>query len=66
MALVPVSKDNAVLLLDAAQSLDLPPEVVKSTMYGFDAPDEVVEKAGLGKKKPAKKAAKKSAASNEE
>lgn len=61
----PITSDNAVLLLAAAQELGLDPGVVETTGDGvFRVPQEVVDKAGLGEKKaPAKKtAAKKTAA----
>lgn len=51
--------DTAVLLLAAAQELDLPAEVVKTREGGFLVPAEVNEKA-FGKReteKPTKKAA---------
>jgi hypothetical protein len=42
-----LSQDNAVLLLAAAEELDLPPEVVETTGSSFRAPKNVVSKAGL-------------------
>lgn len=67
--------DNAILLLAAAEELGLPPEVVRSTTEGFEAPDEVVQKAfahkssstdepnkAPAKRAPAKKAPAKKAA----
>lgn len=57
--------DTAVLLLAAAEELDLDPGVVRTTTSGFLVPEEVANKAGLGEEEPkaAKKApAKKSAA----
>lgn len=41
--------DNAVLLLDAAEQLDLSPAVVLTTSNGFNVPEEVAVKAGLVK-----------------
>lgn len=61
---VPISADNATLLLAAAESLDLHPGVVKTDSDGFFlVPQEVYDASGIGeeKKKPAKKAAKKAA-----
>lgn len=52
--------DKAVLLLEAAQSLDLEPSVVQTTSEGFRVPKEVADKAfGRSEQKqaPAKKAA---------
>lgn len=64
---VQISSDNAVLLLAAAQELGLPAEVVGTTSDGvFSVPQEVVDKAGLGKRTPAKKAAAKKAAATEQ
>lgn len=49
--------DQAVLLLAAAQELDLPAEVVRTGSAVFIAPDEVVERAfGNRDKAPQKKA----------
>lgn len=42
-----LSQDNAVLLLAAAEELDLPPDVVETTGSSFRAPRNVVKKAGL-------------------
>lgn len=56
------SHDNAVLLLEAAQALDLPPGVVTTVEGGFRAPKEVAEKAGFDEDgKPTSKAAKEAA-----
>lgn len=59
--------DNAVLLLAAAQELDLPPSVITTTGQGFVVPKEVHDKAFGNEKKteakaPAKKTAKKAPA----
>lgn len=60
---VAVTRDNAVLLLAAAEELGLEPGVVLTYDSGFGAPDEVLEKAGfdvdsgLPKSKDAKDAA---------
>jgi hypothetical protein len=49
---IAINSDNAILLLAAAQELDLPVEVVETTSDGvFRVPQEVVDKAGLGGKK---------------
>ena len=54
---VEINHDNAVLLLAAAQELDLPPGVVATTSDGyFTVPQEVVDKAGLGGKSSPSKA----------
>lgn len=54
--------DNAVLLLDAAQSLELDPGVVKTSGDGFDVPAEVAKKAGFDEEgNPKSKAAKEAA-----
>ncbi len=53
--------DKAVLLLAAAEDLDLDPSVVRTTTKGYLVPEEVADKAGLGEEKPAKKAAVKKA-----
>ena len=46
-----MSADNAVLLLAAAEELGLDAGVVETTSDGvFRVPQEVVDKAGLGKK----------------
>jgi hypothetical protein len=64
-ARVAVTRDNAVLLLAAAEELGLNPGVVRTYEAGFGAPDEVLEKAGfdvesgLPSGKDAKKAAEK-------
>jgi len=61
-------QDTAILLLAAAQELDLPADVVKVTTHdegGFVVPEEVRDKAGLGDEKPAKKAAAKKTASKD-
>lgn len=42
---VPVTEDNAVLLLDAAQSLGQDLEVVRLHTEGLTAPSEVFDKA---------------------
>lgn len=45
---VEVSQDNAVLLLEAAQGLELDPSVVATTSFGhFVVPESVAKKAGL-------------------
>jgi hypothetical protein len=65
---IEINSDNAILLLAAAQELGLDPGVVATTSDGvFSVPQEVVEKAGLGKSKrtAAKKATAKKAASTE-
>jgi hypothetical protein len=51
--------DTATLLLAAAEELNLPAHVVRTTSdQVFMVPEEVAEKAGFGeKKKPAKKTA---------
>lgn len=46
------SKDDAVLLLEAAQKLDLPAGVVRTVTGGFRVPVEVAEKAGLDYEDP--------------
>jgi hypothetical protein len=56
------SHDNAVLLLDAAQALELDPGVVKTSGDGFDVPTEVATKAGFDEDGQPKKAAAKKAA----
>lgn len=61
-------RDKAILLLAAAEDLDLGPEVVRTTTNGYIVPEKVANQAGLGEEKPkseppAKKtAAKKTAA----
>jgi hypothetical protein len=59
-ARVAITRDNAVLLLAAAEELGLEPGVVKTYEGGFGAPDEVLEKAGFDTDSglPSKKAAK--------
>lgn len=57
------AQDTAVLLLAAAEELDLDASVVRTGEGTFFAPSEVVEKAGLGSgdeatKAPAKKSKK--------
>lgn len=46
---VPYGKggDNATLLLAAAEELKMEPGVVRTTMHGFEVPEEVAKKAGL-------------------
>jgi hypothetical protein len=46
---VPYGKggDNATLLLAAAEELEMEPSVVRTTMHGFEVPEEVASKAGL-------------------
>lgn len=46
---VPYGKggDNATLLLAAAEELKMEPSVVRTTMHGFEVPEEVAKKAGL-------------------
>lgn len=64
---VEINTENAVLLLAAAEELELDPGVVETTSGGtFRVPQEVVDKAGLGEKPPAKKAAAKKAAATEQ
>lgn len=55
-----LSHDNAVLLLEAAQSLNLDPGVVRTNGLGqFEVPAEVAKKAGFDEEgKPSSKAAK--------
>jgi hypothetical protein len=61
------SHDNAVLLLEAAQQLDLDPSVVRTTEGGFLVPKEVADKAGFDENgKPTGKAAKEAAKAAEE
>jgi hypothetical protein len=40
-------RDNAVLLLEAAEKMDLDPSVVRTTSFGFEVPKEVASKAGV-------------------
>lgn len=55
--------DNAVLLLEAAQSLELDPGVVRTVEGAFDVPAEVAKKAGFDEDgNPKSKAAKEAAA----
>lgn len=66
----PATKDNAVLLLAAADELGIPRHVIRTTRQGFTAPDEVLAKA-FGEKKQARrsssrKASEKSDAKSEE
>lgn len=43
-----VTQDNAILLLDAAQALELDPGVVATTSFGrFEVPEAVAKKAGV-------------------
>ena len=62
-----LSKDNAILLLAAAEELDLDPAVVATSEDAFMVPPEVAEKAGFDKEsglpsgREAKKAAKEAA-----
>lgn len=62
-----LSHDNAVLLLEAAQSLDLDPGVVRTNgTGGFEVPAEVAKKAGFDEEgKPSSKAAKEAAGDDE-
>jgi hypothetical protein len=54
--------DNAVLLLEAAQALELPAGVVLTVEGGFSVPSEVAEKAGFDEEgQPKSKAAKEAA-----
>lgn len=54
---VQINHDNAVLLLAAAEELGLDAAVVETTSEGtFRVPQDVVDKAGLGKKAKAEKA----------
>ncbi|HEY5986947.1 MAG TPA: hypothetical protein VIV12_11310 [Streptosporangiaceae bacterium] len=55
-------QDHAVLLLAAAQELDLDPSVVQTTDSDFVVPDEVAAKAGFDENGNLKKAAAKKAA----
>jgi hypothetical protein len=60
---IEINSDNAILLLAAAEVLGLDAGVVETTSSGtFRVPQKVVDKAGLGKKQPEKKAAAKKAA----
>lgn len=55
---VQINHDNAVLLLAAAEELGLDAAVVETTSEGtFRVPQDVVDKAGLGKKAKADKKA---------
>lgn len=56
------TEENAILLLAAAEELDLPASVVTSNDGALQAPDDVIKKAGLESGEP-KKAAQKRAAS---
>jgi hypothetical protein len=58
-----LSHDNAVLLLEAAQALELDPSVVRTNGLGeFEVPAEVAKKAGFDEEgKPTGKAAKEAA-----
>lgn len=62
---VEISRDNAVLLLDAAQRAGLHPSVVETTSEGvFRVPSDVASDAGLGRKgtdKPSESKVKKAA-----
>lgn len=62
-----LSHDNAVLLLEAAQSLELDPGVVRTNgTGGFEVPAEVAKKAGFDEEgKPTGKAAKEAAGEGE-
>lgn len=62
-----LSHDNAVLLLEAAQSLELDPGVVRTNgTGGFEVPAEVAKKAGFDEEgKPSSKAAKDAAGEGE-
>lgn len=62
-----LSHDNAVLLLEAAQSLELDPSVVRTNgLGGFEVPAEVAEKAGFDEEgKPSGQAAKEAAGEGE-
>lgn len=60
------SSDNAVLLLAAAEELELGPDAVATTSDGFEVDEALAKKAGVvyakdepAKKAPAKKSAKK-------
>jgi len=57
--------DNAVLLLEAAQALDLPAGVVLTVEGGFSVPSEVAEKAGFDEEGQPKSKAAKAAAEDE-
>lgn len=46
------SADNAVLLLEAAEKLDLPSHVVQTVGGGYRVPAEVADKAGLEVEQP--------------
>lgn len=59
---IPMTSDNAILLLAAAEESGLDASVVATSSDGtFQVPQSLVDKAGLGKDKP-KPAAKKAAA----
>ena len=54
--------ETAVLLLAAAEELDLGADEVRTTTGAFIVPKKIADQAGFGEKKqPAKKAAKKTA-----
>ena len=48
------TEENAILLLAAAEELDLPANVVTTNNGALQAPDEVVKKAGLESGLPTK------------
>lgn len=54
--------ETAVLLLAAAEDLGLDPAEVRATTGAFVVSEEIANAAGLGEKKPAKKAAAKKTA----
>lgn len=57
------NKDNAVLLLAAAEELGLDSSVVRTSTSAFVVPEDVAKKAGFNSEgEPAKKAAKKAPA----
>lgn len=55
------TEENAILLLAAAQELDLPANVVTTYDGALQAPDEVIKKAGLESGEPTKTAQKRAA-----
>lgn len=60
---IPQTRDNAILLLAAAEEMGLDPSVVATTSDGtFSVPQAVADKAGVGKDKPKRAAAKKATA----
>lgn len=53
----PDNHDNAVLLIAAAEKLGVPRSQVRTKIGAFVVDEKVAAEAGLGEKKPAKKAA---------